>query len=152
MEVIFGNGLATGKYAMGSNEALGSRSDCAESSMKTDRLDDINGGKHEKDVAHGAGSKRKRSFLSDEDVIVLSGMTSAVNNVADAIRDTRVVEVHPELYGAVMCMGGFNEEALIVAFSHLVDNRAQGHAFVSMNEAHRILWLRTFLAKHYYTI
>lgn len=113
--------------------------------MKTDLLDDINGGKHEKDVAHGEGC----GLL---DVIVLSGMTSAVNNVADAIRDTRVVEVHPELYGAVMCMGGFNEEALIVAFSHLVDNRAQGHAFVSMNEAHRILWLRTFLAKHYYTI
>ncbi|WVZ96112.1 hypothetical protein U9M48_041791, partial [Paspalum notatum var. saurae] len=34
MQMIFGNGLATGKWAMGSNEALGSPSDFAESSLK----------------------------------------------------------------------------------------------------------------------
>lgn len=36
MEVIFGNGLATGKFAMGSSEPLGSPSDFAESSFKSD--------------------------------------------------------------------------------------------------------------------
>jgi hypothetical protein len=49
-----------------------------------------------------------------------------------------------------MYMLGFNEEALIVAFSHLLDNKAQGDAFVKMTEAHRVLWLWTWLAKHYY--
>jgi hypothetical protein len=34
-------------------------------------------------------------------------------------------------------------------YSHLLDNRAQGGAFVKMNESHRVLWLKTFLAKHY---
>jgi hypothetical protein len=34
MEVIFGTGCATGKFAMGSSEALGSPSDFAESSLK----------------------------------------------------------------------------------------------------------------------
>ena len=57
--------------------------------------------------------------------------------------------MHLELYGAVMYMPGFTDDALIVAFSHLVDNKAQGTAFVGMSEAHRVLWLRTFLAKHY---
>ncbi|KAJ1292229.1 hypothetical protein BS78_02G375900 [Paspalum vaginatum] len=145
MEVIFGNGLATGQWAMGSNEALGSPSDFAESSLKTEVLDDT-----EKDMACGAGTKRKRSFLSEEDCLMLTSMTDAVNNVAEAIRDTKVVEVHLELYGDVMDMPGFTEEALIVAFSHLLDNKAQGCAFVGMTEAHRVLWLRTFLAKHYY--
>jgi hypothetical protein len=80
----------------------------------------------------------------------MTGMTAAVNNVADAIRETKVEDVHPGLYEAVMFMPGFSEEALIVAYSHLVDNKAQGSAFVKMNHSHRVLWLRTFLAKHYY--
>ena len=34
MEVIFDNGCATGRFAMGSSEPLGSPSDFAESSLK----------------------------------------------------------------------------------------------------------------------
>ncbi|KAJ1299124.1 hypothetical protein BS78_01G507600 [Paspalum vaginatum] len=162
MQVIFGNGQATGKYAMGSNEPLGSPSDCAESSLKTEILDEGKGTvqavQHlEKMFAEApkssdvpVGSKRKRYILSEQDTMVLTNVTDAVNNVADAIRATKVDEVHPELYGAVMYMPGFTEEALIVAFSHLVNNKAQGIAFVGMSESHRVLWLRTFLAKHYY--
>lgn len=164
MMVIFGNGMATGKFAMGSNEALGSPSDFAESIMKTETLgDDLKSVDMAKlfaevskthDVAapsaSGVGNKRKRTMLNEEDTVVLTSMTDVVNNVADAIRETKVDEVHPDLYGAVMYMPGFTDEALIVAFSHLVDNKAQGIAFVGMSEAHRVLWLRTFLAKHYY--
>lgn len=36
---IFGNGLATGKYAMGSNEALGTPSDCVGTSIKAKVVD-----------------------------------------------------------------------------------------------------------------
>ena len=72
----------------------------------------------------GPSDKRKRSLLSEDDCVVLSGMSQAVNNVADAIRDTKVPIVHPELYGAIMYILGFSEEALIVAFNHLVDNKA----------------------------
>ena len=89
-------------------------------------------------------------MLSEDDVSVMFSMTDAVNNVADAIRETKVVEVHPDLYGAVMFMPGFTEESLIVAYGHLLDNKAHGIAFVNMSESHRVLWLRTFLAKHYY--
>jgi hypothetical protein len=41
-----------------------------------------------------------------------------------------------------MYMPGFSDEALIVAFSHMLDNKAQGDAFFKMTEAHRVLWLR----------
>ncbi|KAJ1275662.1 hypothetical protein BS78_05G152800 [Paspalum vaginatum] len=162
MMIIFGNGQATGKYAMGSNEALGSPSDFAESSLKTDIFEEGKAcakaveelGKMFVDAPKSSdvhvGSKRKRSILIEEDTMVLTNVTDAVNNVADAIRATKVDEVHLELYGAVMYMPGFTEEALIVAFSHLVDSKAQGTAFVGMSESHRVLWLRTFLTKHYY--
>jgi hypothetical protein len=49
-----------------------------------------------------------------------------------------------------MGMLGFTEEALIVVYTFLLDNKAQGTGFVNMSDAHRTLWLRTFLAKNYY--
>ncbi|TVU41876.1 hypothetical protein EJB05_15433, partial [Eragrostis curvula] len=97
-----------------------------------------------------AGSKRKRTCFDEHEAMVLSNMTAAVNNVAEAIRESKPDEVHPDLYASVMYMPGFTEEALMVAFSYLVDNKAQGIAFVGMSDSHRVLWLRTFLAKHYY--
>jgi hypothetical protein len=158
MEVIFGTGCATGKFVMGSNEALGSLSDFTKSSLK--HLEDDIGklfeevGKKQEGGGGGSGSvagnKRKRSSLSDEDITIMTGMAAAVNNVADAIRETKAQDEHPDLYEAVMFMPGFSEEALIMVYSHLLDNRAQGGAFVKMNQSHRMLWLKTFLAKHYY--
>ena len=94
--------------------------------------------------------KRKRTSLGEHEMHIMSSMTSAVNNIAEAIRETKVEDCHPDLYEAVMFMPEFNEEALIVAYSHLLDNKAHGTAFVKMNDYHRVLWLRTFLAKHYY--
>ncbi|KAK3138717.1 hypothetical protein QOZ80_5AG0372530 [Eleusine coracana subsp. coracana] len=150
MEIIFANGLATEKFTMGSSEALGSPSDFAESSLKSeDAKVPTEPSTKAQDVA-GVGSKRKRSMLSDDDVIVMGGMTTAVNNVAEAIRETKVDDFHPDLYGAVMFMPGFIEEALMAAYSHLLDNKAHGSAFVAMSNSHRVLWLRTYLAKHYY--
>jgi hypothetical protein len=70
--------------------------------------------------------------------------------VATAIKESKSVDVHPKLYNAVMDQIGFSPEALMVALSHLLDNKAQGVGFVAMGAAHRVLWLRTWLGKHYY--
>lgn len=164
--IIFGNGLATGKYAMGSNEALGSPSDFIDISIKTEPYDEDKAAKCIDDAAKvfgeapketievisgsGPSKKRKRSVLTEEDHLVMSSMTEAVRDVASAIRETKVEVFNPDLYSAVMFMPGFSEEALICAFSHLVDNKAQGDAFVNMAENHRVLWLRTWLAKNSY--
>ena len=151
MMVIFANGQATGKWAMGSNEPLGTPSDCTESSLKTEIL---NSGKtvtpEDTKSEGGVGNKRKRSMLAEEDVVLFTGMAEAVKDVADAIRSTKVEDSHPELYGAVMFVPGFTEEALMCAYGHLLDNKALGSAFVKMSDSHRELWLRTYLAKHYY--
>ena len=93
---------------------------------------------------------RRRCLLSEEDRDVMLSITAAVNNVADAIHETKIEDMHPQLYEVVMGMTGFSEEALIVTFSHFLDNKAQGSAFVKMTDPHRVLWLRTFLGKHYY--
>jgi hypothetical protein len=69
MMVIFGNGQAIGKWAMGSNEALGAPSNCAESSLKTEATEILNSGKTDTCDTTKAeiivGSKRKRSLLGE---------------------------------------------------------------------------------------
>jgi hypothetical protein len=153
---------------MGSTEPLGSPSNYAKSTIKLDsetiKVDDVSKLFRDTDAsgivdgaiggAATAGSvssnKRKRSMLNEEDIIMMTAMTNVVNNVADAIHETKVEDVHPGLYEAVMFLPGFQVEALLVAYGHMLDNKALGTAFVNMNEAHRVLWLRTYLAKHYY--
>jgi len=68
-----------GKFAMGSNEALGTPSDCAESSLKTEATEILNSGKIDTVDATKTegvvGNKRKRSLLAEEDVVLFSGMS-----------------------------------------------------------------------------
>ncbi|CAD6341265.1 unnamed protein product [Miscanthus lutarioriparius] len=94
--------------------------------------------------------KRKRGNFSKEKMLMLTNMSDAVNNVANALRETGPAHVDANMYLAMMEMPGFSEEALIVAYTFLLDNKVQGRGFVNMSDAHRALWLRTFLAKNYY--
>ena len=96
------------------------------------------------------GGKRKRACFSKDEMLLMTNMTNAVNNVANALRETGPAHIDADLYHAVMDMPGFIEEALIVAFSHLLDNKAQGKGFVDKVDIRRVIWLRNFLAKHYY--
>jgi hypothetical protein len=81
---------------------------------------------------------------------MITNMSDAVNNVANALRETSPGHVDANIYLAVMEMPDFFEEALIVAYTFLLDNKPQGKSFVNMSEGHRTIWLRTFLAKNYY--
>ncbi|KAI4984071.1 hypothetical protein ZWY2020_040924 [Hordeum vulgare] len=94
--------------------------------------------------------KRKRGGLMEEEINVFCSMTEAVKEVATSFREGKPLDVHPDMYGAVMTQGGFSDEALMAALSHLLDNKAQGVGFVAMADAYRVLWLRSWLGKHYY--
>ena len=59
-------------------------------------------------------------------------------------------EVHQDLYGCVMDHPGYSQEALMFALVYLLKNKAEGLCFVQMTEAHRILWLRTYLSTTYF--
>ncbi|KAE8777263.1 Translational activator GCN1 [Hordeum vulgare] len=94
--------------------------------------------------------KRKRGGLMEEEIYEFCSMTEAVNEVATTIMECKPLDIHPHLYGAVMTQGGFNDEALMAALSHLLDNKAEGVGFVVMAHTHKVLWLRSSLGKHYY--
>ncbi|KAK1610773.1 hypothetical protein QYE76_034446 [Lolium multiflorum] len=133
MHTIFSFGLATGKYAMGS------KSD-------TVNLDGPREGWRREKVTAG---KRKRSAFADDELVAFTNTTVAVNDVAQAIRDNKPTDMHPDLYNAVMDMLGFIEDDLMAALSHLVDHKDQGSSFVGMIEPHRVLWLRNYLGKYH---
>ncbi|KAI4976656.1 hypothetical protein ZWY2020_050263 [Hordeum vulgare] len=153
MHHIFSFGLATGKHAMGSGEPLGSP---MPEFLATPDVEVIDGpDKHfEKpfdkpfDPIHDR--KRKRGGMMEEEINVFCSMTEAVKEVAITIRECKPLDVHPDLYGAVMTQGGFSGEALMAALSHLLDNKAQGVGFVAMAHTHTVMWLGSWLGKHYY--
>ncbi|KAE8787772.1 Translational activator GCN1 [Hordeum vulgare] len=93
--------------------------------------------------------KRKRGGLMEEEINVFFSITEAVKEVATTTRECKPLDIHTDLYGAVMTQGGFSDKALMAALSHLLDNMAQGVGFVAMADSHRVLWLRTWLGKHY---
>jgi hypothetical protein len=85
------------------------------------------------------GGKRKRPHFSEEEVLLLTNMTDAVNNIANALRETSPAHVDADMYHAMMDMPGITEDALTVAFSHLLDNKALGKGFVDMVDSHRVI-------------
>jgi hypothetical protein len=101
-------------------------------------------------ASNGVGGKRKRAYFREEEVLMMTNMTDAINNVANALRETGPAHIDVDLYHAVLDMPGFSEEALIVALSHLLNNKAQARGYVNMVYNHKVLWLRNFLAKNYY--
>ncbi|KAE8812118.1 Translational activator GCN1 [Hordeum vulgare] len=86
----------------------------------------------------------------EEDINVFYSMSEAVKEVPTAIRECKPLDVHPDLYGAAMTQGCFSDEDLMTSLSHLLDNKARGVGFVAMADAHTVLWLRSWLGKHYY--
>ena len=96
------------------------------------------------------GGKRKRGTFTEDEMLLLTNMLDVVNNVANAFRETGPAHVDANLYLAVMETPGFFGEAFIMAYTYLLDNKAQSRGFVGMSDSHTDIWLRNYLAKNYY--
>jgi len=81
---------------------------------------------------------------------IQTNMSDVVNNVANALRETGATHVDPNLYLEVKEMQGFTTEALIVAYTYLLENKSLGTGFVNMAISHMDIWLRNYLVKNYY--
>jgi hypothetical protein len=122
MEVIFGHSMATGKYVVGSGEALraavknegaGETNDIPSSRTKPTEL-----------ITNSVGcGKRKRGAFSEDEKLLLTNMSDAVNNVANALRDTGPAHVDANLYLVVMETPGFSEEQHPSAGRNTTPNR-----------------------------
>ncbi|KAK3118923.1 hypothetical protein QOZ80_9BG0710620 [Eleusine coracana subsp. coracana] len=125
MQIIFGSGQATGRFAMGSNEAFSipsnhaqATADDEEGGMKSQPIN-LDGGDGESSKT-GATSKSddtskegddkgkatmnnlKRKRTCQDEYLVMLGMTEVVTKVATALEKPQHNEVHPELYDSVI--------------------------------------------------
>jgi len=165
METLFASTLATGRFALGSNEPLGvNNADSVAAKLEgqdfscptyegkatANTFDFAEGSKATAPLSQSVGGKRKRGNFSEEEMLMMTNMTDAVNNVANAMLKTGAAHVDPDLYLAVMETPDFSTEALIVAYTHLLENKAVATGFVNMTTPHRAIWLQTYLAKNYY--
>ncbi|KAK1687158.1 hypothetical protein QYE76_048006 [Lolium multiflorum] len=154
MHNIFSIGLATGKYAMGYSEPLGSAAaNPAPEDAEAQESDTVNLYGAPEKAANApekvSAGNMKRGAFTDDELVAFTNMIVAVKDVAHAMRDNKPTDMHPDMYNAVMDMLGFVEDDLMTALSHLVDHKAQGSSFVGMIEPHRILWLRNYLGKYH---
>ncbi|KAK1679269.1 hypothetical protein QYE76_040117 [Lolium multiflorum] len=118
MHTIFSVGLATGKYAMGSSEPLGSAAPSpAPEDADTQESDTVNLDADKPDDApeKPTAGKRKRGAFADDELVAFTNMTVAVKEVAQAISANKPTDMHPDLYNAVMYMFGFTEDDVMVA-------------------------------------
>lgn len=162
MEAIFGSSQATGRFAMGSNEALGVPTELGQIDVDArTKTVDLEGneadsekgvqGSKTNDDKDKEGKTGKRNRLSEKEMELMIGLTEAVTSVVDALKAPQHNEVHQDLYGCVMSCPGYTQEALMYALIYLLENKAEGLCFVQMTEEHRILWLRTYLSTTYFT-
>ncbi|XP_062208724.1 uncharacterized protein LOC133910230 [Phragmites australis] len=104
-----------------------------------------------KDSSTAVGSKRKRAMITEEEVVVFTGMTEAVKEMAGAIKATIHTEAHPDVYNAVITLPGFTEDVLLAALGWLYDNKAQSIGFVQMSDDHCRKWMNRWITKHYFS-
>ena len=139
METIFGSAMATGRYAIGSSEPLGvNQADSVAAKIEGNGFTYAADVKTTTEVGEGnkatelltstVGGKRKRPNFIEDEMLMMNNMTYAVNNVANALRETCPAHVDPDLYLAVTKMHGFTTEALIVAYTYLLENKALAQA------------------------
>jgi hypothetical protein len=151
MHTIFVGGIATGRFAMGSNEPLGTTSPPAEYGTDSQESDTIIiDGSDKPFLAPPARGKRKRGVLAEDELMAFTSMTEAVKDVAQAIRKNKPTDIHP--YKAVMDVLEYSPDALMAALNHLVDHKAHGVTFVAMADSHKSLWLRNYLSKNYFNL
>ena len=155
METLFASTLATGRFALGSNEPLGvNNADSVAAKLEgqdfscptyegkatTNTFDFAEGSKATAPLSQSVGGKRKRGNFSEEEMLMMTNMTDAVNNIANAMLKTSAAHVDPDLYLAVMETPDFSTEALIVAYTHLLENKAVATGFANMTTPHRAIW------------
>jgi hypothetical protein len=147
LETLFGSTLVTGRFALGSNEPLGVNKaervaiklevDCLAPKKEAHRaktaFDYGEGSKTTIPVSETVCGKRKRDTFTEGEMLMMSNMNDAVNNVANAMIKTGVAHVDPDLYLVVMDMTDFINDALIVAYTYLLEHKAIATCFVQMS-------------------
>jgi hypothetical protein len=147
MQIIFGSGVATCRFAMGSNELR--FVDGSNLTGKGKTVDKGTPGDSNDRKPMSSLGKRK-SYITDEDVVVFNGMKEVFSDVVAAICESIHGEAAPRIYNFVINCPRFYREVLMYALNHMMEHKVISLLFLNMTPDDRDLWLKTFLAKLYH--
>ncbi|KAK3136224.1 hypothetical protein QOZ80_5BG0429950 [Eleusine coracana subsp. coracana] len=153
MFTIFGNSLATGKYAKGSSEPLGT----AETEGEADEADegDVNGAAATPDdtAATSATPKPKRVKTShnEEEGGLIGAFKFGCELLSNAIIQsaTAATDVPPNLYSILQSLPGFDSTHVSDYFEYFVDNPRKARAFMQKPFDAQLSDFAKFVSEHY---
>jgi hypothetical protein len=153
MQIIYGDRLATGKYAKGSSEPIGTAAtamDCDEDDEHVLAQSNNEGTsatrpvkKHKKDPTEEEGLVSILGRVGSElaAAIITAGEKSAPQPPLDEIPDA--------LYETLLGMEGFSEAQIAHYFAFLVENPKSAKAFMKMGHTGQKTWMARYINKEW---
>uniref|UniRef100_A0A0A9GC90 Uncharacterized protein n=1 Tax=Arundo donax TaxID=35708 RepID=A0A0A9GC90_ARUDO len=146
---IFGNSVATGKYAKGSNEPLATEVEDSDKGQE-----EIENGATGTDEVNGASSsatrpsKRAKIVESDEEGLI-GAFKAGTERIAVAIEKAAKGdnELPPDLFHNVVSLPGFNDTHKSFYYAHLVEKPHMARAFNGLPFDYKLSWLAKFVSE-----
>jgi hypothetical protein len=157
MALIFGNSMATGKYAKSSGEPLGEaspRTECAEQESHDVPTSPSDGNaipstvNDEQSAPSSATRPNKRAKTGNSKVDSLVGaFTSSSNRLATAMKKLAKgnMNLPDDLYSIMKTLPGFNNVHISFYYSYLVANPHIGIAFYNLPFDAKMDWMLEFV-------
>lgn len=147
MQTIFASGVATGRFAMGSSEALGEASHETIDIPKDAPTPAGPKDSESKNKAEGSGLGKRKRGAHDEDGVYMASFTDAAWGFVGAVQESNHSEGAPGIVGAVMGCPNFTKTQLMACLDYLMEHKSSALSFLDMDEEQKELWLRNHLAK-----
>jgi hypothetical protein len=149
MQTIFGVGVATGRFAIGSNEPLGHPT----AEQETIDLEKETPAKNKQEPssskvkAHAEDNNKKKRVLSDEDMAAMTAFTDAIWGLNHAVSEGNNNEAAPGIYQAVMGVPNISRPELMICLNYLMEHKGPAMVFLQMAECDKEMWCRQHLEK-----
>lgn len=149
MQTIFGCGVATGRFAVGSNEALRQHAadqDTIDYDSEAPPAPKEDGPSHRNKADDKNSAKRKR-LVSEEDLVLLTRVTNAIWGLGAAVSEGNHSEAALGIYEAMMGYTNFSRSDRMICLDCLMGHKGPAMVFVGMDLKDKELWCRTYLNK-----
>ena len=146
MQNIFGSGVATSRFAMGSTEPLGEQ-------QEPDTIDlDAAAPKTPAGISTPQGpsgekaslGKRKRG-MCEEEAQLYGGLVKSVDGLSSAIKQGTT-----GIYKAMMDIPDFTKAAQMFCLNFLMLNKGVAEGFMEMSAEDKEFWMKDHLALHHF--
>ena len=146
MQNIFGSGVATGQFAMGSTEPLGEQ-------QEPDTIDlDAAAPKTPAGISTPQGPSREKATLGkrkrgmcEEEAQLYGGLVKSVDGLSSAIKQGTT-----GIYKAMMDIPNFTKAAQMFCLNFLMLNKGVAEGFMEMSAEDKEFWMKDHLALHHF--